>query len=262
MDMYIVDSFTKEKFKGNPAAVSICPEMLNNKELQNIAMEMNLSETAFLFKKNEAEYDLRWFTPTEEVDLCGHATLASAHILWEKEIESKNTILKFYTLSGLLTATYDEDWITLDFPAQELVESKGDPYLIKAIKGKIHKILEDDLSYIVVMENESDIINLNIDNDLLYKTRRKEVIVTAQSKRDDCDFISRFFGPAIGIPEDPVTGSAHCYLAPYWSSVLNRKDLTGYQASKRGGFVRCTIAGDRVKLKGQARTVLSGKFHN
>ena len=260
MKMYIVDSFTEKKFKGNPAAVCICNETLSDLDRQNIAMEMNLSETAFLYKISNAEYNLKWFTPEEEVNLCGHGTLASAHILWEKGFESTSTTLLFNTLSGPLTASYNDGWITLDFPGQPLVISEGEDHLFKAIPGKIKKVLEDDLSYIVVMENESDIKEMKPEFDLLYKTRKKEVIVTARSTESEYDFVSRFFGPAIGIKEDPVTGSAHCYLAPYWSEILGKKNLTGYQASKRGGFVKCTVSGDRVLLKGKACTVLSGEI--
>jgi PhzF family phenazine biosynthesis protein len=258
--LFIVDSFTEEKFKGNPAAVAICDRKLNEFEYQNVAAEMNLSETAFLFKRNDGEYDLRWFTPEEEVNLCGHGTLAASHILWEKGYEKKETSLSFHTLSGLLSASNDKDWITLDFPSQPLSESEGDKFLFEAIPGEIEKIMEDDLSYVVVMKNEAQIKNMTPDFDLLYKTRKKEVIVTARSDNSDFDFISRFFGPAIGIKEDPVTGSAHCYLAPYWSEILGNKDLTGYQASQRGGYIRCTVHGERVLLKGKACTVLSGNF--
>jgi len=260
MNIYIVDSFSEEKFKGNPAAVAICDRILTEEEHTALAGEMNLSETAFLSKTKTAEYDLRWFTPTEEVDLCGHATLASAHILWEKNIEKTESILSFNTKSGMLSAVYDNGWIILDFPAQVLKESDGDDFLFKAIHGEIEKVLEDELSYIVIMKNEADIRKMTPDFDLLYKTRKKEVIVTAQSDSEQYDFVSRFFGPAIGIKEDPVTGSAHCYLAPYWSKILEKKNLTGYQASKRGGYVRCTVKGDRVMLKGKACTVLSGEI--
>jgi len=256
--MFIVDSFTDKIYKGNPAAVCLIEKKLNELEYQNIAMEMNLSETAFLLKKSENVYDLRWFTPEEEVNLCGHATLASAHILWEQGIAAKNLPISFNTLSGVLSAKYEQDWITLDFPAQNPVESKGDPDLLEAIPGDKISILEDELSYIIIMKNEEDIREMNPDFDLLYKTRKKEVIVTALSENPEYDFVSRFFGPAIGIKEDPVTGSAHCYLAPYWSGILGRKDLTGYQASRRGGFVHCTVVGDRVLLKGKACTFLSG----
>ena len=166
--------------------------------------------------------------------------------------------MSFHTLSGILTASSENGWITLDFPAKELKESNGDEFLLKAIPGEILTILEDDFSYIVVMKNENDIREMNPDFDLLYKTNRKEIIVTAKSDSKECDFVSRFFGPAIGIKEDPVTGSAHCYLAPYWSKILGKIDLIGYQASKRGGYVRCSVVGDRVMLKGMANTFLSG----
>jgi len=261
MNMYIVDSFTDVKFKGNPAAVCILDYKLNDSDLQNIAMEMNLSETAFLYNKTDNNYDLRWFTPKEEVNLCGHATLASAHILIENGFEQKEDIIRFNTLSGLLTAKSENKSIILDFPVQPLKPSNGDEYLLGAISGKINKIMEDELSYVVIMENEDEIINIKPDFDLFYKTRRKEIILTAKSNNREYDFISRFFGPAIGIKEDPVTGSAHCYLAPYWGEIMNKKSLIGYQASKRGGFIHCTLKGDRVLLKGKACTVLSGKIN-
>ncbi|MDA3810136.1 MAG: PhzF family phenazine biosynthesis protein [Spirochaetaceae bacterium] len=258
MKIYIVDSFTEQPFKGNPAAVCITDNKLGDAEYQNIAMEMNLSETAFLLRQSETDYELRWFTPTEEVNLCGHATLAGAHILWEKGFEKSESILSFHSKSGLLKASLNEGWITLDFPAKPLKPSRGDEYLFKAIPGTIERVLADGESYIVVLKDENDIRKMTPLFDLFHKTARPEIIITAKSKSEDYDFVSRFFGPAIGIKEDPVTGSAHCYLAPYWSEILDKKELTGYQASKRGGYVRCTVAGNRVHLKGKACTVLSG----
>ena len=261
MNMYIVDSFTEEKFKGNPAAVCILDYKLKDSDMKNIAMEMNLSETAFLYKKKNNNYDLRWFTPQEEVNLCGHATLASAHILIENGFEQKGEQIRFNTLSGLLTANSENESIILNFPKQLLKESNGDEYLLRAITGSIIKIMEDQLSYVIVLENENEVIDLKPNFDLLYKTLRKEVIITAKSNNMEYDFVSRFFAPAIGIKEDPVTGSAHCYLAPYWGKVLNKKSLIGYQASKRGGIIQCTLKGDRVLLKGRACTVLSGEIN-
>ncbi len=258
MKMYIIDSFTEEKFRGNPAAVTICTHKLSEREYINISGEMNLSETAFVRKRDGGEYDLRWFTPSEEINLCGHATLASAHILWEKQYESKETKLTFHSKSGLLRASYDKGWITLDFPSIKLKHSEGDESLFKAIPGDIETVLENELSYLLVLKDENQIREMKPDFDLLWKTRRKDIIVTALSKSTDCDFVSRDFCPAMGINEDPVTGSAHCCLAPYWSGILDRKELIGYQASKRGGYVRCEIEGDRVLLKGKACTVLSG----
>ncbi len=261
MKIFIVDSFTEKMFKGNPAAVCIMEENMKDSYLQNIAMEMNLSETAFINKQSDNNYNLRWFTPKEEVNLCGHATLAVMHILLEVGLTDKNSKVEFNTLSGILTAEYRDNFIILDFPGQPLKKSEGDNNLLKAIPFSIKEILEDELSYVVVMNNEEDILNMIPEFDLLNNTRRKEIIVTALSNNPDYDFVSRFFAPAIGINEDPVTGSAHCYLAPYWGKELNKKNLTGYQASKRGGFVQCSISEDRVLLKGKACTVLRGNIN-
>lgn len=258
--MYIVDSFTEERFRGNPAAVAICSQDLNECDCINISREMNLSETAFVEKRKSGEYNLRWFTPTEEVDLCGHATLASAHILFEKQYENKESKLIFHSKSGLLTATYDKEWIVLDFPSLRSNPSRGDKYLYRAIPGDIETVLENDLSYMIVMKEARQVREMKPDFELLMKTRKKDIIVTALSDSADCDFVSRDFCPAMGIKEDPVTGSAHCCLAPYWSAVLGKTELTGYQASSRGGYVGCEVKGDRVMLKGQACTVLTGEI--
>jgi predicted PhzF superfamily epimerase YddE/YHI9 len=255
--IYQVDSFTSIQFKGNPAAVCILEREYEDSVLQNIAMEMNLSETAFIKKVSGNEFNLRWFTPTTEVTLCGHATLASAHILWENNLVQNEEIF-FNTLSGTLTAKRNNEWIELDMPKGKVNRSEGDSYLLDAFSEAPQGIYEDDLVYLLQFNSEEEILSLNPDFNILKKAGKKEVIVTSKSSSADYDFVSRFFAPAIGIDEDPVTGSAHCYLAPYWSERLHKEEVLGLQASRRSGYVRCKINGDRVRIQGRAITVLQG----
>jgi len=190
--------------------------------------------------------------------LCGHATLASAHILWETKIADKKESIHFHTLSGELIAKKKNTGIELDFPKGSLKKSDGDDYLFKALNIRPINIYEDDIVYVLEFDNEEEINSLEPDFNLLKKANKKEVIVTSKSKGDNCDFVSRFFGPSIGVDEDPVTGSAHCYLAPYWIEKLQKEEVLGFQASKKTGFIRCRLEGDRVILQGQAVTILEG----
>lgn len=258
MDIYQVDAFSDIQFKGNPAAVCILEKEYDDLVLQNLAMEMNLSETAFVKQVSSNEFNLRWFTPETEVLLCGHATLASAHILWENKMVEENIAILFNTLSGVLIARKRNEWIELDLPKGELKESEGDKYLLDAFAVSPIKIYEDDIVYLLEFEDEEEIINLKPDFNILKRAKKDEVIVTSKVNNMNYDFISRFFAPAIGVDEDPVTGSAHCYLAPYWIEKLSKEEVLGFQASRRTGYVKCSLNGNRVILQGKSKTILNG----
>lgn len=255
--IFQVDAFTNKAFSGNPAAVCILPEPGDESWIQNVAREMNLSETAFLYRKDDG-YDLRWFTPTTEVDLCGHATLAGAHILWEEGHVSPEDTIRFYTRSGLLAATRRHDWIELDFPAEPAESVPMPAELAEALGVMPDHVGRNRLDYLVVIDSEQTLRGLNPDLALLSQVPCRGVIVTSQSISPEYDFVSRFFGPRVGVDEDPVTGSAHCCLGPFWSTLLNKTELIGYQASRRGGVVRVRLGDNRVYLGGQAVTVMRG----
>lgn len=257
--IFQVDAFTDRLFCGNPAGVCILQSPGDSDWMQKVAREMNLSETAFLSKENDG-YNLRWFTPTVEVDLCGHATLASAHILWQENYLSKHQEAKFFTKSGILTAQRSDDWINLNFPAE--LETKAAPPedLLKALGVKALYIGKNRFDYIVEVESEKVVRNLKPDLILLGKLSGRGVIVTSLSDMNEFDFVSRFFAPGSGIDEDPVTGSAHCCLGPYWMNRLGKREFNAYQASARGGIVKVKIEGNRVILGGQAVTVLKGNL--
>lgn len=257
--IYQVDAFTDKPFLGNPAAVCILSESKDEEWLQLVAREMNLSETAFLYQRRDG-FDLRWFTPTTEVDLCGHATLASAHALWEMGYLDRGQEARFYTKSGLLTARQDDNWIELNFPSEPPIETKLPDFVIQGLNVSPKYTGKNRLDYIVEVESEDIVRNLKPDLNLLKAMEIRGVIVTSLAKTGNLDFISRYFAPGAGIEEDPVTGSAHCCLGPYWQSRLNKKDLTGYQASARGGLVKVKVQGDRVVLSGKAVTVLKGEL--
>lgn len=258
-----VDAFTNQPFAGNPAAVCVQPEPLDDSLMQAIALEMNLSETAFLWPMADG-FSLRWFTPATEVDLCGHATLASAHTLWTEGHLSTDQVARFHTRSGLLTATHKGDWIELNFPAQPETEHRVFPELVKALGGiSIDYVGKNQNDYMLVeVRSEAEVKDLEPDFGLLKAIPIHGVIVTSKAEADqDYDFVSRFFAPAFGINEDPVTGSAHCCLAPYWQAKLGKTEMLGYQASSRGGMVkvRCKMNGDscdRIYLSGQAVTIM------
>lgn len=257
MKIYQVDAFTEKPFKGNPAAVCVLDKKVEENWMQNVAREMNLSETAFLISNGDG-YNLRWFTPNSEVDLCGHATLASAHILWERGYLSREQEAKFYTKSGLLNAKIDEGWIQLNFPAIHEKETGVPEELILALGVKPVYVGKNIFDYIVEVENEEIVKNIKPDYTKLLKVPMRGVIVTAKSK--EYDFVSRFFAPEVGIFEDPVTGSAHCCLGPYWMKRLKKDKFIAYQASERGGILRIQIAGDRVLISGKAVTVMEGQL--
>jgi len=255
-----VDAFTNKPFAGNPAAVCILPKPADPAWMLNVAREMNLAETAFLVPQRDG-YDLRWFTPAVEVDLCGHATLASAHVLWEDGHLKPDSQARFHTKSGLLTADRREPWIELDFPATPPVAAPPPPGLIEAIGAKPTFVGRSRFDYLVEVEDEATVRELTPDLTAVSHVESRGVIVTSRSNgKSDYDFVSRFFAPQSGVPEDPVTGSAHCALTPYWSGKLGKTELVAYQASPRGGELRLRLVGERVKIGGQAVTVLRGEL--
>jgi len=259
LTIYQVDAFTDKPFSGNPAAVCILDELQGEDWMQNVAREMNLSETAFLHKQEEG-YNLRWFTPAVEVALCGHATLASAHILWEIELLSSTEQAIFHTLSGPLMANKKGKWIEMNFPATKEEEANAPAGLIEALGVKAKYIGKNKFDYLVEVESEAVVRAIKPDIGLLQKVAARGVIVTSLADSDEYDFVSRFFAPNAGVNEDPVTGSAHCCLSPFWSGRLGNDELVGYQASARGGVVKVCSAGERVILCGQAVTVLRGEL--
>jgi len=252
-----VDAFTSKPFAGNPAAVAVLREPAEERWMQNVAREMNLSETAFLHREKDG-YRLRWFTPAIEVELCGHATLASAHVLWEDGHLPAGDTARFHTASGLLTAARRGDWIELDFPAKRAEAAHAPPRLVEALGVSPKYAGRNDFDYLIEVDSAETVRELKPTFTLLETIQVRGVIVTARADSPDFDFVSRFFAPASGVPEDPVTGSAHCCLGPYWSAKLGKTELVGYQASERGGVVRVRVQGDRVHLGGQAVTVLRG----
>jgi PhzF family phenazine biosynthesis protein len=256
--LHQVDAFTSEPFKGNPAAVCILTEPKNEAWMQNVATEMNLSETAFAHRRGDGGYDLRWFTPTVEVELCGHATLATAHVLWETETLLPDEPARFHTKSGRLTAERRGDLIELDFPAIPPQETEAPAGLLGALGVVAVHVARPRFDYLVEVASEDEVYAVRPDFRRLRHLGVRGVIVTSSSENPQFDFVSRFFAPGAGIDEDPVTGSAHCALAPYWSERLGKDEMTGYQASSRGGVVHVRIAGDRVRLAGHAVTILKG----
>jgi PhzF family phenazine biosynthesis protein len=256
--IYQVDAFTKERFEGNPAAVCLLDAAESPAWMQSVALEMNLSETAFLYPTLDG-YNLRWFTPTVEVDLCGHATLASAHVLFETGALPNDGIARFHTRSGLLTAELDAGLIEMDFPADP-VEPRDEPpsALLESLGVDPLYVGRSKVNYLLEVSSESEVRNMKPDFARLAGLGLLGSIVTSRSESAEYDFISRFFAPSAGINEDPVTGSSHCCLAPYWSAKLNKTQLVGYQASSRRGVVRVKLAGDRVMVGGYAVTVMVG----
>ena len=227
--------------------------------MQSVATEMNLSETAFLVAQNDG-FGLRWFTPTTEVDLCGHATLASAHVLWEKGLLARSNTAHFHTRSGLLTAKLQEEWIELDFPLTP-ADPIEPPAGLSDLIGSVPKFVgRSRFDLLIELTDAEELSELDPDFMGLSSLPVRGFIVTAHSDVPEYDFLSRFFAPAAGVQEDPVTGSAHCALAPYWAEKLGKNEMTAFQASKRGGVVTVKLADDRVKLRGQAVTVMYGEL--
>ncbi len=254
-----VDSFTAEPFLGNPAAVCVMGGPADETWMQRVAAEMNLSETAFLHPEDGA-YRLRWFTPAIEVELCGHATLAAAHVLWEEGYVDSREAPTFLTQSGPLTAVREGGWIRLDFPARVAKSVELPPGLAEALGADPVAGAQFGPDYIVEVDSELVLRNLQPDFRAMAGLPVRAAIVTSRAAAPDYDFVSRFFEPIGGIDEDPVTGSAHCALAPYWAAKLGKLEMIAFQASKRGGVVRVEIHGDRVHLLGKAVTVLRGQL--
>jgi PhzF family phenazine biosynthesis protein len=255
-----VDAFTLRPFAGNPAAVCVLRESASEQWMRDVAREMNLSETAFLVAREDG-YNLRWFTPAVEVDLCGHATVASAHVLWQDGHLPEGRQARFHTRSGLLTADRRGDWIELDFPAKIAVAAEAPAELLPALGiGGAKFVGRNAFDYLVEVDSEETVRALSPDHTALRKVPVRGVIVTARSSRPEFDFVSRFFAPGVGVDEDPVTGSAHTALGPYWAGILGKSELTAFQASARGGVVKVRVRGDRVLLGGQAVTVMVGEL--
>lgn len=254
-----VDAFTSKPFSGNPAAVCVLPEERDPGWMQSVAREMNLAETAFLVPRADG-YALRWFTPTVEVDLCGHATLASAHVLWETGQLAPEETARFHTRSGLLTAVRRGDWIELDFPATPDEPVDAPPGLVESLGVTPRYVGRSVFDYLAELDSEDAVRALRPDFGIMKKIGARGVIATSRSTNPDFDFVSRYFAPAFGIDEDPATGSTHCCLAPYWSRRLNKTSFRARQISARGGELKVDLDGDRVRLGGQAVTVLRAEL--
>lgn len=256
LDLYQVDAFTNRLFSGNPAAVCPLNAWLDDEVLRSIAMENNLSETAFYVETDDG-FELRWFTPLTEVDLCGHATLATAHVLFNI-LNKPDKELRFATRSGeLKVKNKGQGLLEMDFPAMIAEPCVAPQGLIEGLGNEPSKVLAAD-DYVAVFENENDIHALAPDFNKLKKLDRRGVIATAPGKK--VDFVSRFFAPKFGIDEDPVTGSAHCILTPYWSSRLGKQSLEARQVSQRGGDIHCQLHGNRVSLSGYAVTYMTAQI--
>jgi PhzF family phenazine biosynthesis protein len=257
--IFVVDAFADRPFAGNPAAVCLLNQPAQEPWMQLVAREMNHSETAFLSPEGGC-FRLRWFTPTVEVDLCGHATLASAHVLWESGQLAPSATAHFLTRSGPLTAHRDGERTVLDFPALRAEACEPMPELVAALGAPACYTGKNRFDYLVEVANESAVRSLQPDFERLTRLPIRGVMVTSRSDDPAFDFVSRFFAPGSGIREDPVTGSAHCCLGPYWGDRLGKSELVGHQVSARGGVVQVDLRGDRVRLGGRAITVLRGEL--
>jgi PhzF family phenazine biosynthesis protein len=256
--LFHVDAFTNRLFAGNPAAVCLLPSWKDDGWLQAVAREMNLSETAFLVK-NADGFDLRWFTPKVEVDLCGHATLASAHVLWQQG-QTTGDEIRFSTRSGILKAIRHGDQVELDFPLKPEAATEAPPGLLEALGIAARYVGKNQFDYLVEVESEAVLRALGPDFKRLATVPVRGIIVTSKSADPKFDFVSRFFAPASGVDEDPVTGSAHCCLGDFWSKRLGKTEFVAFQASARGGVVRVRVTKDRAFLGGQAITVARGEL--
>jgi predicted PhzF superfamily epimerase YddE/YHI9 len=257
--IFKVDAFAEEPFSGNPAGVCLLESAPPEDWMQKVAAEMNVAETAFLVPRDDG-FDLRWFTPTVEVDLCGHATLASAHVLWETERLTSSAVARFWTKSGELTCRKEAAGIVMDFPAEVVSAAPPPPGLEAGLGAPFSFCGRNRMDYLVEVADEATVRRVEPDLRALMKYPVRGVIVTARASSSGLDFVSRFFAPAAGVDEDPVTGSAHCALAPYWGAKLGKTEMLGYQASKRGGRVGVRLAGGRVQLIGRAVTILRGEL--
>ena len=257
--LFQVDAFANQPFAGNPAAVCLLPEDRDDHWMQAVAAEMNLSETAFLLKQADG-YRLRWFTPKIEVDLCGHATLASAHVLWSEGRVPLEREIHFHTNSGLLKACHRGALIELDFPSEPASQVDPPPGLLEALGVSAKHVGKNRFDYLVEVDSEHVLRGMSPDFAQLGRIEVRGIIGTSRSASPGYDFVSRFFAPWAGIDEDPVTGSAHCCLGPYWQKQLGKSEMTAYQASARGGVVRVRVIEARVMLGGQAVTIMKGSL--
>ena len=258
--IFQVDAFAEEPFQGNPAGVCLLREEASDPWMQSVAMEMNLSETAFIWPRGD-EFTIRYFTPLVEIPLCGHATLAGAHVLWEEDRVPPAESIVFHAREDRLEAGCEAAWIRLDFPAKPVVDADIPGRLEAALGAKSRAAFRwPEIGYLVELGSEPAVRDLEPDLGLLCKGKYGGIIVTARCESGPYDFVSRFFAPEIGIDEDPVTGIAHCCLGPYWAARLGRTELTGHQVSRRGGVVKIRMKGDRVELLGQAVTVIRGRL--
>lgn len=255
--IYQVDAFTEELFGGNPAAVCLLEHWLDDEIMQKIAFENNLAETAFVVK-NQYIYEIRWFTPEVEVDLCGHATLASAHVLFKHENCMQEEIIFESIRSGTLKVKRDEEYLTLDFPTDSIEQVDSRVEIIDGIGFRPLETWKGKTDYLAILKKEEDLLNLKLDFNKMSKLNARGVIVSAPGNH--VDFVSRFFAPQCGIIEDPVTGSAHTSLIPYWANKFGKTELEARQLSERGGFLKCKLNGDRVEISGKAVTYLIGEI--
>ncbi len=257
MKIYQVDAFTDTLFSGNPAAICPLDEWLPDDVMQKLGMENNLAETAFFVKQDDGSFHIRWFTPTVEVALCGHATLASAYVLFH-EMGYKDDVIRFQSKSGELVVTRNGDMITLDFPANPPKPVDPPEGLFEGLKISSGEVMFGGWDYVVVLDSQEAVEKL--DPDFLTLSKVKARGVTATAKGNDVDFVSRCFFPQSGINEDPVTGSAHTIVTPYWSNVLGKTNMTAKQLSGRGGFLQLEIKGDRVLMSGKAKLYMKGEY--
>jgi PhzF family phenazine biosynthesis protein len=259
MQIYQIDAFTAQAFHGNPAAVCLMDSPRPEAWMQSVAQEMNLSETAFLLPEGDG-WRLRWFTPLVEVNLCGHATLASAHVLWETGRAVLQQPIHFYTRSGLLSARQNQGWIELDFPARRVEPAELPDGAARALGVEPLAVMRWKKNYLVEIASEAELRSLGPDFTALKALPLRLAVVTCRSEGAQFDFLSRFFAPAMGINEDPVNGATHCALGPYWGRKLGKNTMTACQASARGGVLRIRLEGERVVLGGHAVTVLRGEI--
>ena len=259
LPLFHVDAFTDRPFAGNPAAVCLLPAWREDAWLHAVGQEMNLSETAFLVRQ-DGHFDLRWFTPTVEVDLCGHATLAASHVVWQLGLAPADKVLRFSSRSGILTAVRRGGDIELDFPLMPEQAAEAPPGLLEAIGVRPRYVGRNRLDYLLEVESEAVLRGLTPDFKRLASVGVRGIMVTSRSADPQFDFVSRFFAPGSGIDEDPVTGSAHCCLGDFWRKRLGKSEFRAYQASARGGVVRVRVAGDRAHLGGRAVTVAKGEL--
>ncbi len=261
LDIHVIDAFTNETFKGNSAAVILTDKWLSRSLMQSIASENNLSETAFIVKNPSDEYDIRWFSPITEIDFCGHATLASAYVLFENNSQCQHLTFRAAAVGVLNVIKLNNGYIQMSFPNCLPTSVKDIPDdLLKGLSKTPAEVLKNDQAYFAVYENEQDVTALKVDVERIKLLAPLDVVVTASagSVHQNVDFVSRYFWPANGGIEDPVTGSIHAGLAPYWARKLSKLSLSAYQASARGGYLQCEIANDRVLISGQATRYLTG----